>query len=367
MSGPSFGVEEEFLLVDPLTGWPVARNTEVARHAARRGIDIQLEMTASQVEVATDKSETSSQLREQISQLRAATSASAQEAGAALLAAGMPPAGDAPVPITDNARYHRIADAVGMIADERGNCGCHVHVEVPSRDAAIAVSNWLRPWLPVMLALTANSAVHRGTDSGHASWRHVVWGRWPSAGPPPYFDTEADCDATVATLLESGAIFDDGMVYWDVRPSVRFPTVEVRVADVPLTAAETVLHATLVRASVMTALAAYERGEPAPPIPHHLVRLACWKAAHDGLGGRLLDITGPSNTVARAVPATRVLQQWLTAIGPALCQLGDDAWACPEVHRLLQRGNGAIRQRRAWRYRRDVADVVAEIAAATVS
>jgi len=367
MSGPSFGVEEEFLLVDPLTGWPVACNAEVARHAARRGIGVQLELTASQVEVATDKADTSSQLREQISQLRAATAASAQEVGAVLLAAGMPPAGDTPVPITDSARYRRIADAVGMIADERGNCGCHVHVEVPSRDAAIAASNWLRPWLPVMLALTANSSIHRGSDTGHASWRNVVWARWPSAGPPPYFNTEADCDAAVAALLESGAIFDDGMIYWDVRPSVRFPTVEVRVADVALTAAETVLHATLVRASVMTALAAHERGESAPAIADHLVRLACWKAAHDGLGGRLLDITGLPNTAARAVPAMKVLQQWLTAIGPALAQLGDDAWVCPEIHRLLGRGNGAIRQRRAWRHRRDVADVVAELAAGTLS
>lgn len=362
MRGPSFGVEEEFLLLDPLTGQPVPRNSEVADHAARRGVELQLEFTACQVEISTDKADSSSQLREQISQLRAAVSESAREAGALLVAVGLPPSGDAPLPLTERPRYRRIVDAMGMVAEERGNCGCHVHVEVPSRDAAIAVSNWMRPWLPVMLALTANSAIHRDTDTGHASWRRVKWARWPSAGPPPYFETPADYDAAVATLHDSGAVLDDGMVYWDIRPSVRFPTVEVRIPDVPATAADTVLHATLVRAAVMTALAAYERGEQAPRVPDHLLGAACWKAAHDGIGGRLIDVGGS----ARTVPATEVLRRWLTDLAPALTELGDHHWVCPAVRDLLRRGNGAVIQRSAWRRRHRIADVVEAAAAATL-
>lgn len=299
MSGPSFGVEEEFLLADPLTGRPALCNRQVAHHAARRGVELQLELTAAQVETATDKADCSASLREQISQLRRASSTAAQEAGAVLLAVGLPPSGESPIPITDVPRYQRMLTDLGKVTDERGNCGCHVHVEVPSRDAAIAVSNWLRPWLPMMIALTANSAIYHDADTGHASWRSVMWARWPSAGPPPYFDTAADYDRAVGMLLDSGAMLDDGMVYWDIRPSVRFPTVEVRVADVPATAAETVLYATLIRAAVMEALAAYERGEQAPPVPDHVVRAACWKAAHDGLGGRLIDVFGARGTVPR--------------------------------------------------------------------
>ena len=214
-----------------------------------------MEFTTSQVETATGKAYASMPLRQEISQLRSAAADSARAVGALLLAVGLPPSlgngtGDGMPAITDKPRYRRMVSELGMITDERGYCGCHVHVEVPSRDAAIAVSNWLRPWLPIMLALTANSAIYRDADTGHASWRYLQWDRWPSAGPPPYFPTAADYDRAVALLLDSGAIFDDGMIYWYVRPSVRFPTVEVRVADVPATAGETVLYATLVRAAV---------------------------------------------------------------------------------------------------------------------
>ena len=82
--------------------------------------------------------------------------------------------------------------------------------------------------------------------------RHL-WARWPSARPPPFFESVDDRDAIVHMLMETGAVLDDGMVYWDVRPSARFPTVEVRMADVPSTIAETVLLATLIRAAAAAA------------------------------------------------------------------------------------------------------------------
>ena len=224
MSGPSFGVEEGFLLIDPAAGRRVGRNTGVARLAAQWGVDLQLELTTSQVETTTVKLESSSQLRQEISRLRAITSEAAGSVGA------------------------------------------------------------------VLLALSANSAIYRGVDTGYASWRNVLWGRWPSAGPPPYFESVAHYDAEVSMLLDCGAMLDDGMLYWDIRPSSKFPTVEIRVADVPATAAETVLLATLSRAAVMTALNAYDRGERAPRIDDHVVRAAYWKAAHDGLDGQAVDV-----------------------------------------------------------------------------
>ncbi|MCW1959485.1 MAG: glutamate--cysteine ligase [Mycobacterium sp.] len=362
MSGPSFGVEEEFLLVDPITGRPVPRACETARRAAMRGAELQLEFTTAQVETATGKADTSLQLRQDISKLRACAAESARRAGAILLAVALPPALDEPIALTDSPRYRRMGEHLGALCADRGNCGCHVHVEVPSRDAAIAVSNWLRPWLPVMLALTANSAIYRDVDTRYASWRHMLWSRWPSAGPPPYFDSVADYDRTVAMLFDSGAILDEAMIYWYVRPSVRFPTVEIRVADVPATAAETVLYATLVRAAVVTALASYERGEPAPNVPDHVIAAACWKAAHDGLGGELIDVLES----ARSQPATRILKQWLRVLGPALEATDDIGWVCPELRRVLLEGNGAARQEQVWGRRNNVMDVITDAAAATI-
>lgn len=359
---PTFGVEEEFLLVDPQTGDPAPLNTAVAEHAGQRGVELELELTTCQVETTSDVASSSADLRRDLTRLRRVAAASADAAGARLLAVALPPTLPHEFPITDKPRYHAIAERFGMIAHEQGICGCHVHVAVPNREMAIQVSNRLRSSLPLLLALTANSAVYRNADTGHASWRSVLWARWPSAGPPPHFDSADDYDATIRMMLDAGAMLDDGMVYWDVRPSANFPTIEVRVADVPATVAETVLFATLVRALVMTAMDDEERGEPIPPLTPHALRAAYWKAAREGLDGELIDLGG-----SRALrPAPVLLDAFVDRLTPALTALGDDDWVKSELARVVENGNGAARQRRAWNRRHDASDVVEESAAATV-
>jgi len=361
-SHPTFGVEEEFLLVNPTTGEPVAVNKAVARHAVQRGVKLQLELTSCQIETTTEVVSGSGDLREQLTRLRRIAAEAAEDSGARLLAAALPPTRPHEFPISDNARYREIAHKFGRIAEE-GICGAHVHVAVPSRELAIRVTNRLRPWLPLFLALTANSAVYRDTDTGYASWRSVVWARWPSAGPPPHFDSVDEYDAMVRMLRRAGAVLDDGMVYWYVRPSAKFPTIEVRVADVPATVSETVLLATLIRASVMTALADDRRGEPSPPLTPHALKVAYWKSARDGLDGQAIDLLESH----APVPARKLLQRMVEHVRPALQDVGDDQMVDCLLTRLDYEGNGAMRQRRAWHRRHDVKDVIAELAAATLS
>lgn len=248
-----------------------------------------------------------------------------------------------------------------MIAHEQGICGCHVHVAVPDRDAAIGVSNRLRPWLPLLLALTANSAIYRNADTGHASWRSVLWARWPSAGPPPQFASADEYDAAVEMLCHSGVIRDDGMVYWDVRPSRNFPTIEVRVADVPATVAESVTFAALVRGCVMTALEEHRRSEPVQPLAAFALKAAYWKAARDGLVGDSLDLQEHA-----PAPTRQLLEQLVERVRPALEQVGDYELVSSGLAGVAERGNGAMRQQAAWRRGHQVADVLAEAAAATL-
>jgi len=361
-SHPTMGVEEEFLLVDPATGEPVARNEAVARNAAAHDVKLQLELTSCQVETTTDVANTSEQLRAELTRLRQIAAEAAEADGARLLAVGLPPTVPHQFPITDNPRYRDIAEKFGMIAHEQGICGCHVHVEVPDRDAAVRVSNRLRPWLPLLLALTANSAVYRNTDSGYASWRSILWQRWPSAGPPPHFESADEYDAVVRMLLDAGAMRDDGMVYWDVRPSANFPTIEVRVADVPATVAESVLLAALIRAAVMTALEAERRGEGLAPLSPYALRAAYWKSAHDGLDGQAIDL---AETHA-SMPAIKLLNGLVDQLQPALQAVGDYDMVRTELARIAEHGNGAMRQRRTWQRRHDIDDVLAEAAAATL-
>jgi glutamate---cysteine ligase / carboxylate-amine ligase len=361
-SHPTFGVEEEFLLADPTTGEPVAVNRAVADHAADRGVKLQLELTSCQIETTSDVVSGSGELRQELIRLRRITAEAAEASGAQLLAVALPPTRPQEFPITDTPRYREIADKFGNVAEE-GICGAHVHVAVPSREVAVRVSNRLRPWLPLFLALTANSAVYRNTDTGYASWRSIVWARWPSAGPPPHFDSVDEYDGMVRMLRRVGAALDDGMVYWDVRASARFPTVEVRVADVPTTVDETVLLATLIRASVMTALDDERRHEPTAPLTPHALKAAYWKSSRDGLDGQAIDLLESH----APVPARELLQRLVDHVRPALEAVGDYGMVTSELARIEDEGNGAMRQRRAWQRRHDVKDVIAELAAATLS
>jgi carboxylate-amine ligase len=361
-SHPTIGVEEEFLLIDPESGEPVPLNTRVAERAKAAGVDLQLELTSCQVETATEVSDTVADVRTQLQRLRRIAGEAAESAGARLLAVGLPPTLPQHFPITDSDRYGRIADRYGMIAHEQGICGCHVHVAVPDREAAIRVSNRLRPWLPLLLALTANSAIYRNADSGYASWRQVLWSRWPSAGPPPHFDSAADYDDAVQRMQDIGAMLDDGMVYWDVRPSEKFPTVEVRVADVPATVAETVLHAALTRAAVMTALDDDRNDVPVPDIRAHELAAAYWNSARYGLDGRAVDPFGSGPGTAPAIDVVRAL---VDRVSPALRTVGDFDFVTDELARIHEQGNGAVRQRAAWERRGEVSDVIESSAAAT--
>jgi carboxylate-amine ligase len=360
---PTFGAEEEFLLVDPRTGEPAPQNADVAAEAKRRGVELQLELSSCQVETTSSVVATGAELGEELARLRRTAAQAAEAVGIRLLAAGLPPATPREFPVTDTPRYRRIGAEYGMVAHEQGICGCHVHVAVPDRAAAIHVSNWLRPWLPNLLALSANSAVYRSADSGYASWRSVLWRRWPVAGPPPFFPSPDDYDRTVRMLIDSEVILDQKMVYWDVRPSENFPTIEVRVADVPATVAETVLLATLVRAAVMTALDAHRREDEPGRLPPAALRAAYWKAAHDGLAGRTLDLIHGRG----AVSAREQLGALVQRVRQALETLGEYDRVVGELDRVAARGNGAMRQQRAWRKRGEVMDVIDEAAAATLS
>ncbi|WP_337925749.1 glutamate--cysteine ligase [Kribbella italica] len=338
MKHPSMGVEEELLLVSA-AGQPLPRSKAVKDETD--GVDVELELTRAQVETNSPVCETSDELHRQLSAMRSRLAAAAAEHGGRLLAIAAPPTGAAAHLVTQQPRYEEMEQRYGLLAREQAVCGCHVHIDVPDKEAAIRVSNHLRPWLPALLALSANSAIYLGADTGFASWRAIMWSRWPCVGQPPYFESAAHYDALVETHLASGSIMDERMVYWDVRPSSHLPTVEVRVSDVPLTVAETVLHATLVRALVMTALA---DGTLGPELQPEVLRAAYWLAAKDGLTGNNLDVR-----TTEVLPIEKVLDLLIHHVRPALELLDEVERVESTVGRLLREGNGAMKQRRAFR------------------
>jgi len=181
--------------------------------------------------------------------------------------------------VTGQARYRELARRYGPVVAQAGTCGCHVHVGVPSREAGVQVLARLRPWLAPLLAVTANSPVAGGRDTGWASWRHVLQSRWPTAIPPEAWPDATAYDTAVRRLLARGAALDERSVYFWARLSPRYPTVEVRVADVCLDAGTAVLLAGLIRALVATALAEGRRGTPTAAVPARQVAAALAAAA----------------------------------------------------------------------------------------
>lgn len=342
--GPTMGVEEEFLLLDPATGATVPRASRVlaGQPPLPGGVTLQRELRATQVEAATGVCRSAEELHGQLVAGRRALAGAARLNDTAIAASGTPVL-SGPAPQGDNdGRFARIDETYrGMVADYEA-CGCHVHVGVPTRETAVAVMNQVGPWLPALLALSVNSPFDRGRDTGYASWRIVQQARFPGAGIPPHFATAAGYEDEVARLVDCGALVDPGMTFWFVRPSATLPTLEFRVADTAATPAEAVLQALLSRALVRRALDDLARGVPPVRLSAQVAAAAVWAAARDGLTGTAVDAVR-----ARRVPARRLVRDLLTHLRPALEETGDLDTVRSLVRRLYERGTGAERQRRA--------------------
>ncbi|WP_433461292.1 carboxylate-amine ligase [Spirillospora sp. CA-128828] len=348
-AGVSLGVEEEFLLVDAVSGECVPHADDVLGRASPHrwegsGGSFHAELLASQVEAATGVCHDLAGLRAQLRYGRARLAEAARAGGALLVASGTPVLDGRPPPVARGERFAAIVAAYGDVVEDYQACGCHVHVGVPDRDTAVAVVNHLRPWLPVLLALSVNSPFDHGRRTRYAGRRMVEMARFPGAGVPPWSASAADYDARVATLVESGVLVDAAMTFWLARPSPRWPTVEVRAADTAATADEAVLQAALVRGLVAAALEDLAAGREAPRVDGQVCAAALWNAARHGLDGPMAD-----PVTRRAVPAWRMVDALIARAGPALARAGDLDAVFALVEGVRRAGTGTDRQRRAAR------------------
>jgi len=349
----SVGVEEEFLLVEPGTRRPkavAATVLQAAGHAA--GSDLEAELQQQQLETNFRPCQSLDDLHHELRRCRAAAATAAGRAGAQVAALGTSPVPVEPRPVRMS-RYERMAEAFGLTAHEQLTCGCHVHVEVSSADEGVAVLDRAGPWLAVLLALSANSPFWQGLDSSYASFRYQVWGRWPSSGPTEPFGTAQAYRETVQQMAGTGTLLDPGMVYFNARLSERYPTIEVRIADVCLRADDAVLIAALVRALVETEARSWRDGRPVERPRTELLRLAAWRASRSGLDASLLiPVTGLPEQ-ARAV--VTIL---LGHCRDALAEAGEADTVTELLTALLARGNGAAFQRAAYRKSGRLSDVI---------
>lgn len=339
---PPFGAEEELLLVDPASGAPRGRAGTVRDEAEG---DLDGEMRTEQVETATAPHQKADDLADDLCRRRVQAREAARTAGvdvAGLATSPVAPDAESGPGAVSEGRYGRIAERFGAIATSQLTSGQHVHVEVGSPEEGVGVLDRVGPWLPVLRALAANSPHWRGHDTGYASYRSVVWSRWPSAGPTRVFGSLAAYDEVVAAMLATDTVLDDAMVYFDARLSQELGTVEIRVTDVALEVDDAVLVAVLARALVLTAAREHRAGGPLPTVPVEALRLAHWRASRRGLTEELVD----PRTGAPA-PARAVLDGLVDHVADALTDAGDHERASDGLARLLEHGTGAQRQRAA--------------------
>lgn len=345
----TLGVEEEYQLVHPSTRELCGRASKVlaTAQAATSRDRVQPELHRCQIEIATDVCHSLADLRQELQRSRHTVIEAAAKEGVAIVAAGTHPFSRwQDQDLTDKARYRRIADTLQQAIRELVIFGCHVHVGLNGTafhdhpEMALEIVNRCRLWLSPLLALTANSPFWQGRDTGYDSYRTELWCRLPAAGPPPPFSNYSEYTDFVDALIQAGVIRDTSNLYWDIRLSQAFPTIEFRIADVCMTIDEAVMLAGLIKALVRTHYEAHQASKPYPLVKSELLKAIHWNAARYGTSADLIELAP-----VKAVAAATYIEQLLSSLQPALEAEGDWDTVAPIVRQVMTRGNGATRQR----------------------
>jgi carboxylate-amine ligase len=351
----TMGVEEEFHLVDLKTRRLTARAPELLAELSDSYV---AELQRCVVEMNSGVVDTLDGLRADLQGHRRVLVDAAAKLGIGVVAAGAVPLSvPEEMQVTQTPRYRQMLADYQLLAREQLICGTQVHVGIDDRDESVAVANRVAPFVPTLLALSTSSPFWAdGSDTGYSSGRTLVWQRWPTTGLAAPVSTAAEFDQLVGDLVSSGAIADKGMVYFDVRPAVEAPTLELRVCDSCPSVDTIVLIAGLFRALVDREVEGLRAGQPALAISAPLGRAALWRAARSGLEGELVDVTGP-----RGRPAVEVVTELVRLVRPQLEAAGDWDVVSELTHRVLIAGTSAARQRRALRRRGRLTDVVDQL------
>ena len=230
----TIGIEEEYLLVDKET-LDLAVAPEALMEACSKELAGQVshEFLQCQIEVGTGVCRNIGEAREDLRHLRRVVARHADKFGLAPIAASCHPFADwKQQHHTDKERYNVLRKDLGGVARRMLICGMHVHVGIENPDQRIDLMNQLSYFLPHLLALSCSSPFWQGEDTGLNSYRLTIFDNLPRTGLPPKFDSWASYERAVQVLIDIGLIEDGSKIWWDLRPSSRFPTIESRICDV---------------------------------------------------------------------------------------------------------------------------------------
>lgn len=299
-NGYSIGIEEEYFLVDAETGAMAAAPPDAlfAEAEAAGGGRVSREMLAGQIEVATPPCASLAEARAELERLRALVGSVAAGYGLAILAAGThPTARWRHGVVLDKERYQRVLDDLQMIGQRNLLCGMHVHVELPDPGRRVDVMARMIPYLPLLLALSTSSPFWQSRPTGLAGYRLAAYDEMPRTGLPEIFETTAAYERYVEALIEAGAIGDASFIWWALRPSVKYPTLELRAPDCCTRLEDTIAIAALYRALVRHLCLHPERHAGLDGAVRALAQENKWRAQRHGVGGSFVTEAGPAVAV----------------------------------------------------------------------
>ncbi|HEY6645376.1 carboxylate-amine ligase [Povalibacter sp.] len=341
----TFGIEEEYFLVQAADGGLAPRIPDHFIELARKrlGDSVTSELLQSQIEIASPVLSDMRQAREVMVGLRAGLSELLADEGMQLLAASTHPLGAWREQfVTEKPRYDRLLSDFRIVGERNLVCGMHVHVEIPQGIDRVQLMNRAMPWLPVFLALSTSSPFWDQRVTGLMSYRQAIYDEWPRSGIPDFFDDEADYDAFVNLMQHTGAMRDASFLWWAVRPALKFPTLELRIADVCTTVEDAVGLAALFRCLIAMLVRRPGFGAARSTHTRRLIDENRWLAKRDGIAANMID-----ESTRTIWPMRAVLDGLIRITAEDAAMLGCEA-ALAHLRTIFDRGSSAHSQLRVY-------------------
>ncbi len=346
----TYGIEEEFFLVEPVSrdlvsALPPGFLRECRVQLAER---VGEEMQRAQVELTSPVLHSPAQARKSLTSLRQQLGQIANLHGLGLLASGTHPSAKWELQgHTDKARYDRLVDDYQIVGRRNLVNGLHVHVGVPDGIDRVVLMNRLMPWLPMFLALSTSSPFWGGQRTGLLSYRQAAYDEWPRAGIPDAFEDESAYGDFVELLTRCGALEDGSFLWWNIRPSARYPTLELRISDACTRLDDALALAAAFRCLVRAHLRREDLGVQRTSLSRRIVDENRWRAKRHGTAADFID-EGTRSPVAFA----DFMERMIELVGPDAQAFGCE----PEIEHLrtiLKTGTSAHQQLAIYRDGRD--------------
>src|ERR1700730_11006973 len=359
--GPRYtvGIEEELMILDSSSLDLVSAIDSILGEDPPSG-EIKPELLESVLEIATSPCKDVPTAGAELVSLRALARDRARSRSLEIGAAGTHPfARWEDQRVVRDDRYRGLVRSLGFVARQELVFGMHVHVGMADPEETIYVANGLRPHVPMLIALSANSPLLRGELTGLMSSRVPIFRALPRVGLPPRFEDWGDFERRVETMSESEMIEDYTYLWYDVRPHPRLGTVEIRAMDSQTRVEHTIALSALVISLVKLLTEEFQRAaEPLDP-PWEILDENRWLAARQGLEAALLDHASGQRRGVR-----ELTEALLVRLGPHARELGCER-ELDGLRDLLRSGNGALRQQMVFEANHDLRELVGEIIATT--